>query len=133
MTSYSSGIATGMVLCCTDAPAGFQLLTTNVRLLDSQGKIGYTRNDGHTNFAIAAGETDNTILSDSGGMLASVLVTTTGTNEMLIYDNPTTASGTILAVIPANAAKGLYTFHTPAQTGITVAGNVANPAVTIFY
>lgn len=133
MTSYTSGFATGMCLFCTDPPAGLQLLTTNARLLDSQGKIGYLNNGGKTNYAIAAGTATNTIISGAGGMLGSVLVTTTGTADLVIYDNPTTASGTIIGLVPANSVKGLYVFRTPAQIGITVAGNGNNPGVTIFY
>lgn len=133
MTAWTDGTATAILQLYKEAPAGLQLLTTNSRLLDSQSKIGYTRNDGHTNFAIAAGETDNTILSDSGGMLASILVTEVGTADLVVYDNATTASGTIIGLVPANAPQGLYNFHTPAQVGITVKGDTDAPGVTIFY
>lgn len=133
MTAYTDGMATGILQLYKDAPAGLQLLTTNARLLDSSSKIGYLRNDGTTNFTIAAGTATNTIIAGNGGMLASVLVTQTGTADLVIYDNPTDASGTIIGLIPANAPVGLYTFHTPAQIGITVKGDANAPGVTIFY
>lgn len=81
---------------------------------------------------IAAGTVANTVVSNvGGGRICSILVTTTGTNPMLVYDNASTNSGTIIAALPASPAIGLYTFGLPAAAGITVAGNAANPAVTI--
>ena len=81
---------------------------------------------------ISAGTVANTVVKSSSGTLVSVIVTTLGTNAMLIYDNATTNSGTIIGAVPASAAVGsIFTFAMPAINGITVAGNAANPAVTI--
>lgn len=78
----------------------------------------------------------NTVVSAYPGMLCRVLVTTAGTGagSVLIYDNATTNSGTVIGVIPATIAIGTYyTFLMPAVNGIT-AVNVANgPVLTISY
>lgn len=135
MTSYTSGTATGTLQLFHGGLPGFQLTTTYVRLSSAANQIGYTNNDGKTNIAIAAGHVADTVVSGNGGMLGSVLVTTTGTAQMTIYDNATTHTGTIIGIIPASAAvTGIpFVFHAPAQLGIVVQGNANNPAVTIFY
>jgi hypothetical protein len=74
----------------------------------------------------------NTVVKAGAGRLCNVLVTTTGTNPMLIYDNATTNSGTVIGCLPASPPVGTtYTFSMPAAAGITVAGSATNPAVTI--
>jgi hypothetical protein len=81
---------------------------------------------------IAAGTAANTVISATpGGRICSILVTATGTNPLQVFDNASTNAGTIIAALPASPAIGLYTFGMPAALGITVAGNAANPAVTI--
>lgn len=76
----------------------------------------------------------NTVVSANMGRLTSVLVTTagTGSGSVLIYDNATTNSGTVIGVIPATVTIGTYyVFEMPAVLGITVA-NVANgPVLTV--
>lgn len=101
----------------------------------AQGKQGVqdVSSGGRSSTAIAAGTAGNTVVKASAGRLASVLVTTTGTNPLVIYDNASTASGTIIGALPASPAIGLYVFGTPAQNGLTVAGNASNPGVTVFY
>jgi hypothetical protein len=81
--------------------------------------------------AIAASVAGNTVIKASAGRIFTVQVTTAGTNAMSFYDNATTASGTIIAQLPASAAVGTYTFNSPAANGITAGGNAANPAVTV--
>jgi len=89
---------------------------------------------GRTSSAIAAGVAANTVIKATPGRLARILVTATGTNQMAIYDNATTNSGTIIAIVPANAVVGtLIDCQAIALNGITVAGNASNPGVTIFY
>jgi hypothetical protein len=131
MTSYTSGTANGTLeLYTSDAMAGINTVALN----GGTSTIGAINNDGTSSTAIAAGTSANTVVKASGGRLASILVTTTGTNALTVYDNASTNSGTILAVIPANAAAGTFTvFKVPAANGITVAGNASNPAVSIFY
>lgn len=87
---------------------------------------------GRVTTPIAAATAANTVVSAVPGKLASVLVTTAGTANMLIYDNATTNSGTIIGVIPSGATVGqVYTLNMPAANGITVAGSASNAGVTI--
>lgn len=78
----------------------------------------------------------NTEIKTSAGRLCKVVVTAagTGTGNVLIYDNASTNSGTVLAAIPATIAAGqIYPLDMPAANGITAA-NVANgPALTVSY
>jgi hypothetical protein len=74
-----------------------------------------------------------TVVKASAGRLCRVLVTTTGSNPLVIYDNASAASGTIIGQLPVSPALGCYQFDTPALLGITVAGSATNPAVTICY
>jgi hypothetical protein len=78
----------------------------------------------------------NNVVKAAGGRLCRVLVTTAGTGAggVLIYDNATTNSGTVIGYIPATIAVGTqYTFDMPAANGIVVA-NVANgPVLTVSF
>jgi hypothetical protein len=90
--------------------------------------------EGSRTLAIAASTAANTVVSTNKGYLFRVLVTVTGTNQMNIYDNTSSASGTIIGLIPANASPGqVFEFKMTATQGITVAGNANNPGVTISY
>lgn len=82
--------------------------------------------------AIASGAAANTIIKASAGRLFRVMVTTQNTNQMNIFDNSSSGTGTIIGLIPANADVGsVFEFAMPAVNGITVLGNAANPGVTI--
>jgi hypothetical protein len=77
-----------------------------------------------------------TAVKASGGRLAKVLVTTTGTGSgnVPIYDNSSSATGTIIGLVPANAAAGsIYTFDMPAANGIYVGAVASGPAMTVSY
>lgn len=78
----------------------------------------------------------NTPVKSLAGRLCRVLVTATGTGtgNVLVYDNASAASGTVIGVIPANATVGsIYEFQMPCANGIVVA-NVANgPSMTVSY
>ena len=68
------------------------------------------------------------------GYLGTVVVTTTGTTALFIFDNALgVAGGTVIGVVPASAAVGPYNFFMPAKVGIYVAGVVGTPAVTVSY
>jgi len=74
----------------------------------------------------------NVVVKAAPGRLCRLLVTATGVTAMVIYDNATTNSGTIIGALPASAAiGGVYDFEMPAAAGITIAGSATNPAVTI--
>lgn len=79
---------------------------------------------------IAAAKTANTVIKNTAGRVASVVVNATGTNAMTISD------GTlgVLCTVPANAAVGsICPFQMPFPNSITVNGNVANPGVTVVW
>lgn len=67
------------------------------------------------------------------GRVARALVTATGTAALLIYDNALgNGSGTVIGVIPANAAVGsIYAFDMPAANGISVPGVASSPNITL--
>ena len=84
--------------------------------------------------AIAAGASSDTVVKASEDRLVRVLVTTTGTNPMQIFDTASAGSGTTIGCLPATPAVGTsYLFDMPASAGITVKGHASNPAVTISY
>lgn len=89
---------------------------------------------GRASLAIAAGVSANTVVKSSPGRLARILVTAAGTGALTVYDNASSSGGTIIALVPASVGVGtLVDCQAPAANGITVAGNSANPGVTIFY
>jgi hypothetical protein len=88
---------------------------------------------GRLTVAIPAGTAANTVVKASAGRCCRILVTATGTNPLQVFDNASTNAGTIVAALPASPAIGSYDFQLPSALGITVAGNAANPAVTIGY
>lgn len=134
MTSYTSGTATGTLQLFHGGLPGFQLTTTYVRLMSAANQIGFTNNDGRQNLAIAAGHAGNTVVSSLPGMLGSILVTTSGTHEMVIYDDAASPTGNIIAIVPASTARGtIIRCYAPASVGMVVAGDSNNPGVTIFF
>lgn len=100
-----------------------------------QGAKGtpFVSDGGRAATAIAAGVATDTVIKASPGRLCRILVTTAGANALLVYDNATAGSGTVIGALAAAAAAGIYDFQMPASAGITVKGNAANPAVTISY
>lgn len=74
----------------------------------------------------------NVVVKPSAGRLCNVLITATGVTPMVIYDNATTNSGTVIGALPASPTLGnTYSFSMPAANGITIAGSATNPAVTV--
>jgi hypothetical protein len=135
MNPYTSGAALATLQLSRQDMPGIQISTDNVAIvLDGTNKIGYTRNDGSTNAVIAASVASDTVVSAVPGMLARILVTTLGTHEMVVYDNASAGSGNIIGIVPASTTRGtLVPCMAPAMNGITVKGDMNNPAVTIFY
>ncbi len=78
----------------------------------------------------------NVVVKNASGYLRSATITTLGTAGLIIYDNASTNSGTILLSIPASAAVGtIYAFPDGAfaANGIVSAGVTSCPAVTFQY
>jgi hypothetical protein len=100
--------------------------------VDSLGNI--VSPGGSATVAIAGATVSNTVVKASAGRLCRVLVqATVASNAILVYDNATTNTGTVIGAVPVGAAVGSYDFQIPAANGITVAGNATNPAMTISY
>jgi hypothetical protein len=92
---------------------------------------------GSTLKAVATGA-GNTIISAAAGRLCRISITTTGTAAaspgVPIYDNATTNSGTVIFVIPGNAAVGTsYDVSMPCLTGLVAANVLNGPAFTASY
>lgn len=85
--------------------------------------------------AVAASTAADTVIKASAGVLHSVLLTAAGTANITIYDNASTHSGTIVAIIPSAATvNGVpYVLNMPCANGITVGGNALNGAITVSY
>lgn len=114
MTSPTAA-STGNLVAATGNTMGESLVTTG----------GLVTTSVPTNAA-------NVVIKGSAGRLCRVLVTTTGSTAMQIFDNATTNTGTLIGVLPASAAiGGVYDFSMPAANGITIAGSATNPAVTV--
>lgn len=107
--------------------------TAYERTQSRQGAV-LTTPGGVTTVAIAAGFATDTVIKATAGRLCKVLVTTTGTNPMAIWDNASGHTGTIIGAFAASPTVGtVASFDMPAVNGITVQGNAANPAVTISF
>ena len=85
------------------------------------------------NYVIAT-NSGTTVVKASPGRLCIISVTGTGTGLIVIYDNASAASGTILLAMPASPPLGtIYTVNLPAVNGITVSAPASSPAITIGY
>ena len=88
-----------------------------------------------TTATVAAGA-GTTVIKKTPGRLARVVVTgAVPTGALTFYDNATTGSGTVLAVIPASGVVTgqAYDIQMPAANGITAVGAVGSAAVTVSY
>jgi hypothetical protein len=89
-------------------------------------------------FASLGGNTKGTAASNATTTLLTgtgqggyALVTTTGSGIATIYDN-TAGSGTVVAVVAANATAGtLIPIPFPLSTGLTVVSAASGPALTV--
>lgn len=78
----------------------------------------------------------NTVVKASAGRLCRILVTTagSGSGNVLVYDNASTNSGTVIGIVPATIAIGtFYNFEMPAANGITVQNVASGPVLTVSY
>lgn len=143
MTTYSSGTATGTLELYTTASQmavsgvlANQNGTWTVQPGNVQNTTSWVTKGATNNGTQAANTASNTAIKGSAGTLYSATVTTTGTAGLVVYDNASTNSGTILLSIPANATVGtIYAFPggMPAANGITSAGVSNCPGVTFAY
>lgn len=107
--------------------------TAYERTQSRQG-VAVTTSGGVTTVAVAANTSTDTVIKASAGRLCRVLVTTTGTNPMNIWDNASGHTGTIIGAFAASPTVGtVASFEMPAVNGITIQGNAANPGVTVSF
>lgn len=141
LVAYTSGTVNAVVELFTSAltmpvieSLALQDGTWNVGLTAGSNVIGSTANDGTNTTAIAAATVANTVIKASAGRLARILVTATGTANVLIFDNATTNSGTVIGIVKATAVVGdIIELRTPAQSGITVGGSANNGGFTVVW
>lgn len=85
---------------------------------------------------IAAGTTQNTVIKSSPGTFYGVLVTSVGVGAPIVYDNNSTAAGTIVGILGPSAALGLsdnINLGIDCLKGIVVSGGATNPGMTVFW
>lgn len=89
-----------------------------------------------TNNASVPTGAGNTVLKGAAGVIATVVVTTTGAGagNVQIFDNATTNSGTVLFAFPANAAAGTsYLVFGYAKNGMTAQNVASGPVFTVHF
>ncbi len=127
MTGYTSGTAQGTLELYT-----YDIPVLTVGALATQSSNWTMANDGTNTTAIAAAVATDTVIKNSAGRLAKILVTATGAGNTLIYDNASGHTGTVIGVIKSTASVGdVIDLKMPAANGITVAGNAANGGFTV--
>lgn len=76
----------------------------------------------------------NVVIKASAGRLVNAICTTAGTADLLIYDNASTNSGTIIGIVPATANLGdQFVWAAPAANGITAAASTTTPVATVYW
>lgn len=118
--------------------------TATPGILKSKGNAQYVADNGTPILVSTAGSktvaiaasAGTTVIKASAGRVCRAVVTTAGTStdNITIYDNATTGSGTILGVIPGGGTVGAtYDLQMPAASGITAVNVASGPAATISY
>ena len=139
VNTYTSGTINAVVELFTAPPCmpvieqlALQDGAWNIGLTAGSNVIGAFNNDGVSTTAVAAATVANTVIKATAGRLARILVTATGTANVLIYDNASTNSGTVIGVIKSSAVVGdVIELRIPAANGITVAGSANNGGFTV--
>ena len=87
------------------------------------------------NAAVAAGTaTTPQPIKGAPGYLSGALVTAAGSAALLIFDNASQASGTVIGYVPASATVGsFWPFNMPALVGITAGKVSGSPGVTLAF
>jgi len=88
-----------------------------------------------TNTTAVAAAAAAAAVKATAGRIYSITVTTIGTAQVLLYDNATTSTGTVVGVIPANAPPGDLPIYAskPFSTGLWAATGGGSPAFTVAY
>lgn len=81
---------------------------------------------------ITVGEGGVVISSKPGALRKSLVTTAAGAGAITFYDNPSSASGTIIGIVPSNAPLAqVYNHDMAAVNGIFAVADVASAAVTV--
>lgn len=117
------------------SPADYNLAdtvnSTQQQNIDAFGNA-YTTFGGKQTTAIAAGTSTDVVIKATPGRLCKVLVTTSAAAAIVIYDNASGHTGTIIGSIAASAPAGtIIDLQMPASNGITFAGIASSPAFTV--
>lgn len=86
--------------------------------------------------ATVASGAANTVVKAAPGRIRNITVTTAGSGagNVLIYDNASTNSGVVVAMIPATIAVGtFYAFWMPCANGIVIQNVSSGPVLTVSY
>lgn len=94
-----------------------------------------TQGGGGAYKAVAAGTgAGNVVVSAVPGRLVKIVVVTTNTAAISLYDNASTNSGTVLFTVPANAGSGtIYSLDIPTVNGIVAAQVNNSPTLIVTY
>jgi len=88
--------------------------------------------DGKQTTAVPAGSSADVVIKASAGRLGKLLVTTAAAAAIVIYDNASGHTGTVIGYVAASAVAGtVVDFDMPAVNGITFAGIASSPAFTV--
>lgn len=133
----------GNVLFDEDAGGGVHRAWTKIFLGiygSNEGAVG-TKNPlpdrtmcfGLNTTALASGTgTSPVVVKASSGFICSVLVTAAGSANLILYDNASAASGTIVGYVPSSATAGqIYQFMFPCANGITAGQSVGSVGGTV--
>lgn len=118
---------------------GNQYLKTTI--LNGTNQVNVAPNGGMyftqaTNNASVPTGAGNTVVKASPGSIATLVVTTagTGTGNVLIYDNASTNSGTVLFAFPATVAVAqAYQIYGWAKVGMTAQNVLNGPVFTVYF
>lgn len=124
-----------------DSASGIQYAPAVVQLADSAG-TNVAGVDAHHNQYITDGGTAYVgitassagAVKTSAGRLCRVVVLTTVTSAVSIFDNTSAAAGQALLTIPASTAVGtIYNVQAPLTNGAYVGGGTGSPALLVTY
>lgn len=136
----TAGTAAGGVLTVQGVASMTPVLT---KVVDSAGTNQVGVNADHTLLVTDGGITVATVtaqtagaaaLKTSSGRICKIIVTSTATAAIFLYDSTNAASGTVIGAVPASTAIGtMFSPNIPFTNGIFPAGAVNTPSLTVSY